>query len=58
MRSNQNERLNLYLPKKLVDFLKTEAEKQKRSLNNLVFFILSNWKEERERMVECLSAPQ
>jgi hypothetical protein len=53
--TNKSERIPLYLPQPLAVFLKKEAEKQKRSTNNLIFVVLSRFKEETEASARILA---
>lgn len=54
MQTNEAVRLNLYLPKTLTDWLKKQAEKDHRSLNNYLSVILENHKE--KEMEACILA--
>jgi len=54
MRTNQSDRLTLYLPKDLIEWVKKEARKQNRSINNFVMTILLKYKRETE-VIKCIS---
>ncbi len=57
MAKNDTERINLCLPKALTKFVKEEAGRQNRSVNNLVFVVLLKFKEETEAdAIICTSA--
>ena len=45
----------LYIPKELSDWLKQEAMKERRSLNNYISIILEDYYRQRKEGIKCTS---
>jgi predicted HicB family RNase H-like nuclease len=51
MRCSESERLTVYLPKTLLAWLRQEAERQNRSVNNLIFVALQKYQKEAQACI-------
>lgn len=56
MAKNDCGRLNLYLPKTLINWLISQAEAEHRSLNNYIAVILEEHKKCKEAQATCILA--